>query len=78
MVHTIASAENLIKNIISMDWQMNALDSNLNSMIEIRDDNFASPLSALPHVGFLCPAKVMGWGWGKILTLHHRVGRASI
>ena len=57
---------------------MSALDSNLNSMIEIRDDNFASPLSALPHAGFLCPAKVMGWGWGKILALYHRVGRGWI
>ena len=35
MVHTIASAENLIKNIIDMNRQISALYSNLNSRIEM-------------------------------------------
>ena len=43
--------------------------------IALRNDNFAPPLPALPHVGFPCPAKVMGQGWSEILTLHHRAGR---
>jgi len=39
----------------------------------IRNDNFAPPLPVSPHTGFFCPAKVVGWGWGKILVSHHKV-----
>ena len=39
-----------------------------------RDGNFAPLLSALPHVGFSRPAKVVGWGWGEILTSQYGVG----
>ena len=35
MVQSVASAENLIKNIIDMNRQISALDSNLNSRIEM-------------------------------------------
>ena len=35
MVQSVASAENLIKNIIDMNRQISALDSNINSKIEM-------------------------------------------
>ena len=47
-----------------------------------RDGNFASPLNLLLlaslRSGFLCPAKVMGQGWGKILVPHHGAGRGWV
>ena len=38
-----------------------------------RDDNFFPP--RLTHPSLFRSAKVMGWGWGKILALHHRARR---
>ena len=35
MVQSVASAENLIKNIIDMNKQISALDSNINFRIEM-------------------------------------------
>ena len=44
----------------------------------IADGNFASPLSASSHASFPYPAKIMEWGWGKILAPHHGVGRGWV
>ena len=40
-----------------------------------RDGNFSLPLPASPRASFPRPAKVVGWGWGKILVLHHGASR---
>ena len=40
-----------------------------------KDENFARPLLTSPQAGFPRPANVVGWGWGEIITRHHRVGQ---
>ena len=50
-----------------------------NVVLHIRDSNFAPPrltrpLFTSPCMGFPRFAKVVGWGWGKILAPPHRMG----
>ena len=50
-----------------------------NVVLHIRDSNFAPPrltcpLFTSPCMGFPRFAKVVGWGWGKILAPPHKMG----
>ena len=43
-----------------------------------RDGNFAPPRPAPPRTGFPRPAKVVGRGWGNILSPHPGAGRGWV
>ena len=54
-----------------------------NVVLHIRDSNFAPPrltrpLFTSPCMGFPRFAKVVGWGWGKILASPHPVGQGWV
>ena len=52
-------------------------DSNLFPPRLTRPSPFNPPFPASPRADFPYPAKVVGRRWGKILALHHRVGRSE-